>query len=172
MTDATENIDHKLHMAIRAADVLKAQLQKIAGDDPDVIRDTIEGEIDLRELIAVAAERNVIEGAEIEGIDALVEKLQARKDRIKTRIELRRVAMLTAMQSGDIPKLVTPAGTISRKAVPPSALILEESQIPADYWKAQEPRLDKKAVLDALKAGTVVPGAQLSNGGETIAIRT
>lgn len=168
----TEHIDHKLHLAIQAADVLKLQLQEIVGDDLDAIRDTIEGEIDLNELISAAAEQNVIDAAQITGVEELISKLRDRKDRIEKRIAMRRVAILTAMQSGEIDKLVTPAGTISRKDVPRSAIIPEESAIPADYWKPQEPKLDKKAVLEALKAGTVVPGAQLSNGGETIQIRT
>jgi hypothetical protein len=48
------NIDHMLHTAIQAADVLKAQLREIAGDDEEVIHDTIEGEIDLQGLICTA----------------------------------------------------------------------------------------------------------------------
>jgi hypothetical protein len=97
--------------------------------------------------------------------------LAARRDRIEKRIALRKVAILVAMQSGEIQKIETPAGTISRKAVPPSALILDEAAIPAEFWKPQDPKLDKKAVLDALKAKQDVPGAQLSNGGETIQTR-
>ncbi|MGE0857439.1 MAG: siphovirus Gp157 family protein [Hyphomicrobiaceae bacterium] len=45
------------------------------------------------------------------------------------------------------------------------------SRIPSEFWKPQPPRLDKKVVLDALKAGAVVPGAELSNGGETLSMR-
>lgn len=165
------DIDHKLHQAIQAADVLKAQLQEIAGDDVEVIRDTIEGEIDLRGLICLAAQENVTDAAQVNGIEDLIAKLRDRKDRIEKRIGMRKVAIHTAMQAGEIQKIETPAGTISRKAVPPSALILEEAQIPSEFWKPQEPNLDKKAVLDALKAGTAVPGAQLSNGGETIQVR-
>ena len=166
------DIDHKLHQAIQAADVLKAQLQEIAGDDVEVIRDTIEGEIDLRGLISIAAEQNVVDAAQVTGVEELISRLRDRKDRIEKRIAMRRVAMLTGMQAGEIQKLETSAGTISRKAVAPTALILEESQIPSEFWKPQEPKLDKKAVLDALKDKRDVPGAQLSNGGETIQIRT
>lgn len=166
------DIDHALHQAIGAADVLKEQLRLVAGDDLDVIRDTLEGEIDLRGLIAMAAQQNVIDVGLIDGITGIIKSLTERKDRIEKRVALRRAAILTAMVSGEIQKLETPAGTISRKAVPPSALILDEASIPSDFWKAGEPKLDKKAVLDALKNKREVPGAALSNGGETIAIRT
>jgi hypothetical protein len=166
------NIDHMLHTATQAADVLKAQLREIAGDDEQLLADTIEGEIDLRGLICMAAGQNVIDAASVNGIAELIDKLRDRKDRIERRIAMRRVAILTAMQSGEIRTLDTPAGTVTRKAVPPSVLILEEAEIPAEFFKPQEPKLDKKAVAEALKAGKPVPGAQMSNGGETIQIRT
>jgi hypothetical protein len=53
----------------------------------------------------------------------------------------------------------------------PKAIILNEADIPSKFWKAQDPKLDRKAVLDALKAKEAVAGAELSNGGETIQIR-
>lgn len=165
------DIDYMLHKATSASDVLKEQLRQIAGDDLEVIRDTIEGEIDLRGLICLAAEQNLADAAQVSGITEIMEKLSVRRDRIKKRVEMRRVAILAAMQAGEIKSVETPAGTITRKAVPPSLLILEEAAIPSDYWEAQEPKLNKKAVTDALKAGKDIPGAMMSNGGETIAIK-
>lgn len=166
------DIDHMLHEAISAADVLKAQLREIVGEeDSDLFHDTIEGEIDLARLITMAAQQNALDEGQAEGISSLLKALGARKSRIEKRIEMRRVAILTAMQSGEIKKLETPAGTLSRKALPPKALILAEANIPAEYWNPADPTLDKRAVLDALKAGRDVPGAQLSNGGETLAVR-
>jgi hypothetical protein len=165
------DVDYLLHTATQAADVLKEQLREIAGDDVDAIRDTIEGEIDLRGLICLAAEQNALDVAQVNGIAGLIDDLRARKDRIEKRIGMRRVAILAAMSSGEIKSLETPAGTISRKAVPPSVLILDEAAIPADYWKPSDPKLDKKAVADALKAGREVAGAIMSNGSETISIR-
>jgi hypothetical protein len=167
MTD----IDHMLHTATQAADVLKEQLREIAGDDVDVIRDTLEGEIDLRGLIALAAEQNGLDAASVNGLAEFIDKLRDRKDRIEKRIGMRRAAILAAMQSGEIKTLDTPAGTITRKAVPPSVLIVDEASIPADFWRAADPKLDKRAVGDALKAGKEVPGAIMSNGSETLQVR-
>jgi len=164
------DVDYLLHRATQAADVLKEQLRKIAGDDLEVIADTLEGEIDLRGLICMAAEQNATDAALVNGIAEMVDKLRERKDRIEKRIGMRRAAILAAMTSGEIKSLETPAGTITRKAVPPSVLILDEAAIPADFWKPQDPKLDKKAVADALKAGRNVPGAQMSNGGETLQV--
>lgn len=165
------DVDHLLHTATQAADVLKSQLREIAGDDEDTLRDTIEGEIDLAGLISMAAQQNVFDVANADGLAAFIKQLSERKARIEKRIEMRRVAILTAMQSGEIRKLETPGGTITRKAVPPSVLILEESEIPGEFWKPSDPKLDRKAVADALKSGREVPGAVMSNGSETIQVR-
>jgi hypothetical protein len=165
------DIDYRLHTATQSADVLKEQLREIAGDDVDVIRDTLEGEIDLRGLIALAAEQNGLDAASVSGLAEFIDKLRDRKDRIEKRIGMRRAAMLAAMQSGEIKTVETPAGTITRKSVPPSVLIVDEAAIPADYWKPSDPKLDKKAVGEALKAGREVPGAMMSNGGETLQVR-
>ena len=68
-------------------------------------------------------------------------------------------------------KLELPTATLSIKAVPAKAEITDEALLPSKFFKAQDPKLDKKAVLDALKAKEDVPGAVLSNGGETLSIR-
>ena len=46
----------------------------------------------------------------------------------------------------------------------PSVHVLNESVIPEEYFVPQEPKLDKKALLAALKAGKAVDGAQLGFG--------
>lgn len=167
------DIDHLLHTSTQAADLLKAHLREIMGEeDSELFRDTIEGEIDLKGIIALAAEHNVIDAATVEGTTAIIDKLVERRQRIKKRIELRRVAILAAMQAGELRTVETPAGTITRKATPPSVLIIEEAAIPAEFWKPSDPTLDKKAVADALKAKREVPGAMMSNGGETLQVRT
>jgi hypothetical protein len=61
--------------------------------------------------------------------------------------------------------------TLTRKPVPPKVQILDEAAIPSQFWKRADPALDKKAIGDALKAKQDVPGATLSNGGETISLR-
>jgi len=57
------------------------------------------------------------------------------------------------------------------KAVPQKLIVTDESQIPTRFFKPQPPKLDRKELLDALKIGETVPGADMSNGGTTIQIR-
>jgi hypothetical protein len=166
------NIDHRLHNEICAAGQLKEHLQVIENMDVETVRDTIEGQYQLNELIALATEEGMVDATLCNSIQEMIDKLKDRKDRIEKRISLRREAILAAMVTAEIHKLEVPTATLSRKKLPPTALILEEAEIPSDFWEPQAPKLSKKAVLEALKAGQRVPGAQLSNGGETLQIRT
>ena len=49
---------------------------------------------------------------------------------------------------------------------------MNEAEIPEPYWIPQPPKLDRKGVLDALKSGTMVPGATFANSKVSLAIRT
>ena len=166
------SFDHALHREIEAADVLRQTLREIAGDDDDAIRDTIEGATSLREMIAMVAADIVTDGGLVRGLTEVIKAMGERRDRIEKRIAMRRVAVMTGMESAGIKTLETPAGTLTIKAVPPSALILDEAAVPSEFWIPQDPKIDKKAILAALKAGDGVPGAQLSNGGTTLQMRS
>jgi hypothetical protein len=76
-----------------------------------------------------------------------------------------------AMSMAELAKLELPQATLSRKRTPPKAIVTSEVDLPARFYVEQNPKLDKKAVLDALKAGEKIPGAELSNGGESLQLR-
>lgn len=166
------NVGHELHEQSKAAKVLVEQLRDLqADDDEDVVRDSIEGETDLHEAIEAAVKRLGDDLAAIEGLEAYTKKLDGRKARLKERVETTREAIANAMELARLPKMETPFATIAQKKVAPKVIITEEADIPSDFFKPQPPKLDKRAVMDALKAKQVVPGAQLSNGGTTISVR-
>lgn len=164
-------ISHKLHLETKAAEALKESIRAVVGDDDALLRDMMEAETDLRPMVARATEQIRADEALADGIADLVKKLITRKERIVQRGAMMRAACLTAMAVAEIKTLETPAGTLTRKPLPQSAIVLDEAVIPSEFWKAQEPKLDNRALLDALKSGRAVEGAQLSNGGETIQIR-
>ena len=165
--------DHsrQLQRETEAARILREQLSALADGDEDAVRDTIEGETSLHELIGSVVEEIAADCASIDGIKSHVETMRSRKERLEARVESRRAAVLNAMAVGEIKKMELAIATLSRKPVPAKALVLDEAQIPSQFWKRADPTLDKKALLDALKGERIVPGASLSNGGETIAIK-
>ena len=76
------------------------------------------------------------------------------------------------MERADIKKLSEPDFTASLRPTPAPLIILDEGLIPADFWKPQPAKLDRRGLAVALGEGRPVPGATLGNGGSTIAVRT
>jgi hypothetical protein len=161
----------QLSDATTAARALLANMADIIGEDEDVIASTVEGETNLHEALAGALKRFVELGAMASALKKTIDQIGSRGARLEQSAALIRTAMLHAMEAGQINKFEHPLGTLSIRPVAPKVEITNEADVPPDYWKLQPPKLDKKAVLDALKAKTEVPGAQLSNGGITIAIK-
>ena len=60
------------------------------------------------------------------------------------------------------------AGTIGYRATPPKVVIIDEDKIPDDYKKTSV-SVDKIKLKNALKSESIA-GAELSNGGEVLAI--
>jgi hypothetical protein len=140
-------------------------------DDPQLILDTIEGETDIHEAIAVIYEETAEDEILLAGLAEKLKELTARKQRVEKSIEDRRNIILMAMDRGGVKTVRTPLATLTHRDTPPSALIADEALIPARFWKPQEPVLDKRAVSDAIKAGEAVPGVNKSNGGISLSIR-
>ena len=162
---------HQLRIEIEAARGLLASLGDILGDDVQARADAVEGETQLRDWIDSAVKRiGEIELLEA-GIKASLAAVDVRKHRLSKQKELLRTWLIVAMETALVPSLETSLATITLKATPRQVDIVEEPMIPGKYWVAQEPRLDRVAVREDLKAGIVVPGAVLDNGGQTIQIK-
>lgn len=166
----TDHRDHGLNRQAFAAAELLAALGDDAQDD-DLAHDMIEGETDFFE----AVERVLSEIDECEiltaGIKDMQKRLSDRLARVSGRADRLRGLIDQAFQMAEIKSHKFASATISTKAVPRKLIVTDESQIPARFYKPQPPKLDRKALLDAIKAGEAVPGADMSNGGTTIQIR-
>ena len=156
---------------MEAAKIIRAQLETLSADDEDLARDMIEGETSLVETIAHLVAHEGEDKAVLAGLDVFADALETRKARIKARIETRRALLGSALEIAGLTKLETPTGTVALSKVAPKAIILEEADIPSQFWKTGKPTLDKKALTDALKSEQQIPGAMLSNGGVTVTIR-
>lgn len=162
---------HELHKETRAAKLLRERLKAEFARDPELAASMIEGETGIHEAIEEAAKAVFEDTGRLAGLDTMIDALVTRKDRIEQRIGIMRTAICVAMQEAEIPTKDLGFCTVTRKPLPQSAQITDEAQIPADYWKPQDPKLDKRAVLAALKAKVEIPGAALSNGGEAIQMK-
>jgi hypothetical protein len=154
-----------------AAAALLANIRDVVGNDEDAVQDAIEGETNFKELASEAVERIALLNVYMKSLDDGIAKLAARRDRFENQAALIKTALSAAMTTAEIDRLELPNATLSVKALPAKAVITDEALIPSKFWKPSDPKLDRKAVLDALKAGDAVSGAALSNGGTTLQIR-
>ena len=162
--------DHGINrQAVAAAELIRALGE--GAKDEVLIHDTIEGETDFFE----AVERALDEITECEiiatGIAEMQKRLSDRLTRTKNRSEKLRGLIDQAFQMAEIKSHKFASATITMKAIPQKLIVTDESQVPARFFKPQPPKLDRKELLDAIKSGEIIPGADMSNGGTTIQIR-
>jgi hypothetical protein len=132
--------------------------------DEQTILDTLEGAAGELEAKAEAV------ACFSHGLDAMAAAIKAREGELKARresVEKRaqslREYLSRTLQACGIEKIERPGASISfRKST--AVVINEPGLIPAEYMRHPEPpppAPDKKAIVDALKAGKEVPGAHL-----------
>jgi hypothetical protein len=89
-----------------------------------------------------------------------IERLNAYREKIRKGKELLKNRLSQAMQQFGIERISSPTINLSfRKSE--AIEITEESAIPAAYLDQPPPTVSKSRIKDALKAGTLVPGANL-----------
>lgn len=165
------SIERALKHEAEAAAALVANLRDVLGEDEQATRDAIEGETGLVEAIGAASLRLIETDGYAEAIDKVMKDMRARKERFERQGELIRAAIASAMGTAELRSLELPHATVSITKTAPKAVVLDEASIPSRFWEAQPPKLDKRALLAALKSKEAVPGATLSNGGEALTMR-
>ena len=169
--DTTRGVAYDLASETAKARLLLTDMRDLLGDDAELMATTVEGETELTEVASKALGRILELNGMMDGIASMMASLKDRGERLERQRDNLRTLLGVAMETGCIKRLETPLATASLRAVPPKAEIIDEAAIPARFWKPQEPKLDKRAVLDALKSKEPVPGASLSNGGMTVSIK-
>jgi hypothetical protein len=166
---------HAVQMALTHHEYLREQLRFAFPEaDEDTLADTLEGESNLDQLLIAVMRSADEDEILVAGIKARVEELNERKKRIERRIEAKEAIVLSAMERANLKKIEAPDFTVSTRAVPGKVVITDETLIPAEFMRTPEPPApvpDKKAIGDALKANTEVPGCLLSNGGAGLSVR-
>jgi hypothetical protein len=151
---------------------LLASLKDILGGDEDFAADVIEGETGFVEVVNWFVGQEGEDAAHIQAIQDYIDKLNHRAVNINARVERRRRALQAALETAGVKTVRCPLGTVGLRTTAPKVITTDEAKIPGEFWKPRDPVLDKKALAAALKAGARIPGAELSNGGVTISIRT
>lgn len=166
MTDPHLSFEKIKYLAIR---------EKILADNPDIddqtLADTVEGLSELPDMLA-AIMRDALE-AETYAVALKVRmgEMEERLERFQHRADRRREIVRDVMLEAGLSKLQMPDFTASVRKGTPHVVIVDEALIPDDYIE-QRPHLLKREIGEALKNGTPVEGAVLSNPGMTLSVRT
>jgi hypothetical protein len=139
-------------------------------DDDEFKQDLLEGSTDVIEIIDRILINIYINTGYIDGIKTARDRLDDRIDRLNTRNSIYRSLIKRLMDAAQTRKITAPTGTVSITAKPQSVEIVDEGLIPDQFMRISKAP-SKTLIGNALKAGEDVPGAQLSNGGETLTIR-
>ncbi len=132
-------------------------------DEEQIILDTLEG---IEGEIEVKAEgyAKVMKGleAQVNGLDEEIKRLTARKKTITNNIDTLKNNLYGAMLLTGKTKFKTDLFSFAIQKNPPSCEIIGE--VPEKYLIPQEPKVDKKAIIEELKATGDTEFAKLVQG--------
>lgn len=127
---------------------------------------------DFKELCLELAEEAVEREAMAEAIETRIKDLQSRKLRVTQSADTLRNIVLQGMDIRGERTIASPALTLSVANRAPDVKVTDEALIPSRFFIPQPPKLDKKALREAiLTDGEVVEGASVGNGSVSLTIR-
>lgn len=139
-------------------------------EDEDLRLDMIEAETDANALFSAIVAQVIEADKNATGLKAYEARFRERRARMERRVERLRELGFRIMEAADIRKVELPEATLSIRNGAQQVVITDESKLPDDLCKIE--RSPKKTeIKDALKSGTEVPGAELSNGAPSLSIR-
>jgi len=147
MTDTSND----LHRSIEAAKSLRFDLARMLAGDERALTDTFDGETTLDAEIRAAVLAIEEDEIFVAGIKAREAELKNRRLRFEKRIEATRGLIEQAMTVANWPKLEMDIGTVSVGKAAPRIEIDDESEIPTQFWKREDPTLDKSGLTRVLR---------------------
>ena len=155
---------------VKDINALLAEFPQLA-DDEELLRDTLEGNTRFNEImerfLSAMRENETL----AEAVSQRIGKLRERQTRLTHRAQFYRSLMHRLMDRAGIRSVSLTEAKISVCKSQDKVIITDESAIPDEYLIVKkEP--NKVAIKKALKEGKHVSGVALSNGGQTIMVRT
>ncbi|WP_199425800.1 siphovirus Gp157 family protein [Thermaerobacillus caldiproteolyticus] len=140
-----------------------AQLMEMAEEmESDALVDTLES---LQEAIEDKVENiaKLIKNleADVKVIKEEEQRLADRRRSIESKIVRLKEYLQQQLEVAGLQKVKRPTITVAIQNNPPSVEIADEKLIPSEFMIPQDPKIDKKAILERLKNGEWVPGCSL-----------
>ena len=139
--------------------------------DGQAIKDTLEAiQGDIKEKADGYAKVIKELSADTDKISAEIKRLTDRKNTIQNNIADMKQSRTSAMTVTGNTKFRTDLFSFNIQKNPPALVVDDEKAIPQEYLIPQEPKVDKKAIIDFLKGGNDVPYAHIEQS-EGVRIR-
>ena len=139
--------------------------------DEQTLADTVEGLVNLHEMLTAIVRGALDAEALAEAIKARAKDMRERQTRFEARAERLRKIVRDAMADAHITKIMQPDFTATVRPGQPHVTITDEQLLPQIFVE-HRPHILKREILDALKDGAEVTGAMLSNPEMVLSVRT
>lgn len=127
---------------------------------------------EFKELCLSIAEEAVEREVQADAIEARIKEMTERKNRLLRTSDTLRAIVLQCMEIRGEKTITSPTLTLSVATRKPTVIITDEALLPSKFFIPQPPKVDKKAVNDAvLNDGEIIEGATLNNGSVNLTIR-
>ena len=140
--------------------------------DEQTLNDTLEGATNFKEALASLIRSALDDECLANALRDRMTDMRTRLSRHEARAASKRQVVVENMEAADIRKLTEPDFTASTRVGPPSVVIDNEHELPIDYLLPQPPKPDKRAILEALTRGAMVPGATLAQPKLSLSVRS
>jgi hypothetical protein len=132
----------------------------------------LEGETGLFEVVSALLEENENDDGMIAALDAQVDARAIRIERAKARIEARKRAIMSLMDSAHETTLRLPEATLSLRTLKARPKVLNVDELPDEFVKTETIRKpDTDAINAAFERGQPIPGVTITNGGASLSVR-
>jgi hypothetical protein len=164
---------HHIGREAQAAKMLLDAVNEKFDADEDAAMTVVEGETSLVEVIDQILVRIATLEAYQDGVQDTIGKMKGRADRLDMQAARLKASLMMALDTIGAKKMERPTATLSLAKSPDKAVITNEADLPSSFLiEKTTVSPDRKAILAALKEGTAIPGAELSNGGVSLRILT
>ena len=165
-------MNHPVMLELQLHEYLREKLlEEFPAENEESLADTLEGLTSLREKITALIHSQQDDQIFINGLKVRIGELQDRLKNFETRFTAKKDLICKVMERADIKKIKEPDFTASLRPKNPTLVVVNEADIPEDYWRPQAPKLDRQALIRDLKGNLPVPGVALDNGSTILSVR-
>lgn len=144
----------------------------LVGDDETLKLNMLEGETGLFSIASKLLAANEDDEGFIEALEQQIGDRRVRKDRAELRIERRKTALTSLMDTAQITKLPLPEATVSLRTLLPRPKVVDADLLPPVFVIETIVRKpDLEAIKTAVGNGAEIPGVVMTNGSTSLSVR-